>query len=263
MPRRIIDLKVGDKIIFGAYDEDKGIPHRIKWIKATNDNIFITERVECCYPFDRPEPNNPRIIRANSGNNRYSVSNIDQFLNSRKRAWNNPTHSHDAPPDEARRNGFLAFFRRWEIEKIQRKKLKTELSDCDKEELGKNYEIISRRIFLPSRSDLVKTGDEKVWEYFQTACPETTDLEGDRRYYWTRSPSPKSEDRVWYVAPYGGVDVCQTHHSIMGVRPALKLKSDTIVIDELDDQGYYEVIQYDKENEILEEDLYSILNPKI
>lgn len=259
MPRRINDLKCGDRIIFGSYDRGEGIPHRIKWIKATNNNIFITEHVECCYPFDHPEPNNPHAEKAAYGNNRYSVSNVDQFLNSRKMAWNHPKHSHDAPPDEAQWNGFLAFFRKWEIEKIQRTKLKIDLSDWDKEELGKSYEIISRRIFLPSRSDLVKTGVEKVWDYFQTARPKATNLNGNNKYYWLRSPNQESKGRVMYITPSGKVDTCEVFHSIMGVRPALKIKADTIVTDELEDQGYYEVVQNDKENEILEEDLYSIL----
>ena len=48
--------------------------------------------------FDAKEDTNPDENRKNYGNNRWSVSNIRQWLNSNTENWYTPQHTYDAPP---------------------------------------------------------------------------------------------------------------------------------------------------------------------
>jgi hypothetical protein len=61
---------------------------------------LITERIISLQCFDAKEPSNTNADRKSYGNNRYSVSNIRQWLNSDAAAgaWYAAQHSADAPP---------------------------------------------------------------------------------------------------------------------------------------------------------------------
>ena len=83
-----------------------GVP--IVWVKADTDHTdypsgsttLITEKIIARRAADAKEPNNADSNRKNYGNNRYSVSNIDQWLNSDAEAgvWYSARHSADQAP---------------------------------------------------------------------------------------------------------------------------------------------------------------------
>lgn len=96
---KIKDLPIRGKIKFGAYSVNGEIPHKIRWLKAHGDSLFISEFLEDQCAFDAKEPGNEdNEYRRRYGNNRFSVSNVQQFINSDQVAWYHPAHEADAPP---------------------------------------------------------------------------------------------------------------------------------------------------------------------
>ena len=78
----------------------------IRWIVGTQDTAngrtgLVTEKMITLKCFDAKEPSNTNGDRRSYGNNRYSQSNIDQWLNSQDAAWYSARHSYDAPPNNA------------------------------------------------------------------------------------------------------------------------------------------------------------------
>ena len=84
-----------------------GVP--IVWKKAdsnhadypVNSTTLITEKIIARKASDAKEPNNTNSGRKSYGNNKYSVSNIDQWLNSEAAAgqWYTARHEADQAPD--------------------------------------------------------------------------------------------------------------------------------------------------------------------
>jgi hypothetical protein len=125
------NLPVGAKVKFGRYQVESETAQEIIWtIVAKNHPGYpanaITlhaEKIIDLRCFDAREPNNTNIDRKNYGNNRYSVSNIDQWLNkdSAAGAWYVGQHTYDQAPNAANVNyntpydtrpGFLNHFHR-------------------------------------------------------------------------------------------------------------------------------------------------------
>jgi len=288
MPKKITELPYGAKIKFGAYCvEDEGA-HVIKWIKAQdNDTIFITEKIEDFRAFDAKEQSNPDEYRRRYGNNRYSVSNIDGFLNSSGEHWYVPRHEYDEAPtgslvrdntEYAEHQGFLAFFAEWELEAIMNSQITVTIPSCDR--YGQRYEVITRKVFLPSMMNVFgrTTSDieeGEYWDYFRNYSAEAqptrfavdnTDMddgdpEEDENWYWLlRSPSAGDSYGVRYVDRGGDYDYCDACDGMLGVRPALRINPEILVSDKPDDDGYYEIIQKDVEIcEVSEDELMKLL----
>ena len=78
----------------------------IRWIVGTQDTAngrtgLVAEKMITLKCFDAKESSNPNSSRQSYGNNRYSQSNIDQWLNSQAASWYSARHSYDAPPNNA------------------------------------------------------------------------------------------------------------------------------------------------------------------
>lgn len=111
--------------------------------------------------FDAKEPSNTNGDRRRYGNNRYSQSNIDQWLNSQAASWYSARHSYDAPPSNANvwsnyneydtEAGFLsnfeADFRNAILDAVIRV-AKNTVTD------GGGYEDITRKVFLLSNTEV-------------------------------------------------------------------------------------------------------------
>lgn len=289
MPRTVGSLPCGAKIRFGSYCVNNEGAHSIRWIKVNStDTILLSEHIEDFRAFDAREPNSQHEYRREYGNNRYSVSNIDQFLNSTGDDWYHQQHDTDTPPTGELTDdgtpyldhpGFLAYFSEAELEAILPTEIVVALPRCDSED--RDYEIINRKVFLPSRTNIFgcsvrNTNEGEYWEYLYNggdtkATPtryaiEHSELgasaenENDPWYYWLRSPYSDGACSVQYV-DRGGVgsyvDACR---GILGVRPALTINPEILVSDEPDDEGYYNVILSIVELEdVSEEDFLSIL----
>ena len=287
----IADLPIGEKLKFGAYSVSGEMPHKICWVKAHRDGTILTEFMEDQCAFDAKEPDNPDEYRRSYGNNRYSVSNLHQFLNAEDTEWFRQKHGCDTPPEDrlmyngrygyANKPGFLHYFDEWEVEAIEESEIKTALPTKDIPTGGEKHETIYAKVFMPSRTN-VGGGTEnriqegEVWDLFSDganrACLFSPELyantpnndkpeyEDEEWYYYLRSPSAGYSCDVRCVCRDGGIGSACAYNVYLGVRPALKLNPEILISDEPDGDGYYEVLSAPQEIiEIDEEEFFAIL----
>ena len=280
----ISDIPVGGKLKFGAYSVAGEEPHKICWIKVNHDNTLLSEFVEDQLAFDAVESDSPNDSHREDGNSRYSLSNLHQFLNSSEINWFRKTHEYDAPPVEGtmmhrhmeyrNKPGFLSYFKQWEIDTIDDSEIVTRLPGIDNEE----YENITAKLFIPSESNagIHENGDTiegEIWELFSVGARMTTEaydnaINGDSPdtkaktwHYWMRTPSRAAKNEVcFYDAFELEIYSANPYDNGIGVRPALKLNANTVVSEEPDADGYYEVLLFAEEVvEINDEDFLAIL----
>ena len=144
------NYEVGNIITLGKR-HDTGDP--IEWIVAhvTEEGygILITRDKYADMMFDNKEPDNPIENRKNYGNNRWSVSNLRQWLNSDKPAngWFVKQHEYDAAPSYANQNGFLFNFTESEKQIIIPKK---NIQVVPSEDKDGPTDITEDTVWLPS-----------------------------------------------------------------------------------------------------------------
>ena len=141
--KTIGELELNSELIMGEKD---GNP--IRWllldnafVKTTGVVSFGTKTaVANGWRFDEPENEpgnaNPISQRASYGNNRWSLSNIRQWLNSNglKNEWFKKTHQYDkAPSQYANQDGFMRCFNDYELSVIIEKESRTFLPAVDDE----------------------------------------------------------------------------------------------------------------------------------
>ena len=276
MAQPISNLPIGAKVKFGYYEVASEGTMPIIWtIVAKNhpgypaNSITLhTEKIIDLRCFDAKEPNNPNTDRKSYGNNRYSVSNIDQWLNEAGSAaggWYVAQHDYDQAPNAANVNnntpydtrpGFLYHFNAQERNAILYTTLRVVKPSID----GGGYEDITRRVFLPSRTE-VGLGNEggiaegTAWGFYTsndarkaylTAQAFNNTLSANKPSaineawsWWLRTPDSSDAASVQcvellyrpvYNAAFSGAN---------GVRPALNLSSFTLVSDTTDADGCY------------------------
>lgn len=174
--------------------------------------------------FDAKEPNNPLYdeicsenARAEYGNNRWSVSNIRQWLNSSGAAnsWFTAQHEYDEAPtaDKVDDNagayadepGFLAGFSADVLQHFTDITNTTALCDLD----GGGSETTIDKVFLPSHTEMF--GFEHYNEivegtYLSVRYPnfESVVKSGSDDCYWLRSIPVMDSAKVMFVEPPGG-----------------------------------------------------------
>lgn len=289
MSRTVSSLPCGAKVRFGSYCVGNEGAYSIRWIKVNSaDTTLLAEHIEDFRAFDARELDSSEEYRREYGNNRYSVSNIDQFLNSTGDEWYHPQHNTDAPPTGEltydgtpylNHPGFLAYFSEAELEAIMPTDIVVALPQCDSDD--HDYEIITRKVFLPSRTNIFgratrNTNEGERWDYFRNGrgtvatateeAIENTTLNGAPQdeatswYWWLRSPDAGSAYYARCVSGGGYGSYALASRGIIGVRPALTINPEILVSDEPDDEGYYNVILSIVELEdVSEEDFLSIL----
>lgn len=262
------ELNRGCLIRFGAYSVRGESRHSIRWIKVNDNNgIFLAQYAEDYLCFDAREEKNPLDWYASFGNPQYAVSNIHQFLNSEKDNWYRAQHEFDTSPTDRRAEGcgyyrhpgFLAFFSEKEKNALEVIDVKcSRWSYDDNEEIT---ETIPVRVFLPSFSELyIDRGidgdfdkrEEDGWDLFkygefgitvrptEEACSWACIPSGTCRYF-TRSEMPRTKEVftvVDYDRHYGRSAIYRA-----GIRPAICLKPDTELTDNVAEDGYYELRQ--------------------
>lgn len=217
--------------------------------------------------FDAKESSNPNSSRQNYGNNRYSQSNIDQWLNSQAASWYSARHSYDAPPNNANvwsnyneydtEAGFLsnfeADFRKAILDAVIRV-AKNTVTD------GGGYEDITRKVFLLSNTEVGLSNENGVaegtlWSYFSSAarrqCYPTAEAVSKSTYtnsslsasqywwWWLRTPYASNANYARLVYTDGGLNTYRAYRGYNGVRPALYLASSNLVSDTTDTDGAY------------------------
>jgi hypothetical protein len=248
----------------------------IRWTvghQASGRTKLITEKIITLKCFDAKESSNPDGYRQQYGNNRYSVSNIDQWLNSAAGAgaWYSARHTYDAPPAYAEvwsyyneyytEAGFLSNFEesfRNAILDTTIRVAKNTVTD------GGGYEDITRKVYLLSNTEVGLPNENGVaegskWDLFsdgytRRAYPTAEAVSRNEYnhpslstsspwYWWLRTPHANYSDNARYVSMAGSLDLYSAYGGYGGVRPALELDSGILVSDSVDTDGAY-IIQW-------------------
>lgn len=271
MAQNLSNLPIGSKVKFGKHSIRGETAQDIIWlVVAKNHSGYpsnaVTLQAESIIDlrcFDNPESNNS-ADRNTQGNNRYSVSNIDQWLNSNGGvgSWYSAQHSADAPPNQndtkyADRPGFLYYLTDEERSAILPTTIRVVKPSVD----GGGYEDIIRNIFLPSITEIGlgnenSTPEGAMWEYYTSngairrTCSitnhvyvytnsTTKPVVGSAWAWWTRTPSFSSDYNVRAVSQYGSVTFDPAYVWMRGVRPALNLSGTRSISDTTDSDGCY------------------------
>lgn len=205
------DLKVGSKLMFGAYGVRTPVP--VTWLKATKDCIFLAEKVLDILPFDSAEPRNRNGNSYYAGNSNYELSNIHQFLNADGEDWFERTHYDDEEPVRYQRDipGFLTHFEDYELASLQGK------------------------VCLPHLADIVDGGQTPKFELFRRKGIRTTATDDVITYrfghgldcntfaeYWTQDASTCSSVRF---ISRGATFRSRSASTICGIRPKCSLSA--------------------------------------
>ena len=280
MPQALSNLAVGSKVKFGKYQVNTEDAQPIVWtIVAKNHQctpaypenaitLHATEILDLrC--FDAKEPSNSNSGRKTSGNNRYSVSNLDQWLNkdSAGGAWYSPAHSADHSPDTtagtgsygtqyATRPGFLNGFTDDEKAAILSTTIRVVKPSVD----GGSYEYIQRKVFLPSTTEVGLSNENSIaegaaWGYYtsntarigyvtqqcfsNTPSSSKPSSKTTAWYWWLRTPDYSYSRYARNVRMNGTLSYVFAFHGDLGVRPALNLSSSLLVSDSTDADGCY------------------------
>ena len=260
---------MGNVIFLKADQNHSGYPE--------NSTTLITDELILLRAFDAKEPNNTNSDRRSYGNNRYSVSNIDHWLNSTASAgqWYSPQHSTDQSPnstnvvsqnpydtDAGFLNGFDARF----IAAIQDTTIKVARNTVTGEG---GYDTLVRKVFLPSLAELSNQAENSIMEgsllqYFQANtdsiriakisnyCAQDNNSHagsssvtaGTANWYWMRTPYSSLSYGVRFVGLGGSMNGSYyfAYDGNGGVRPLCNLNSETPVSDQPDSDGYYSLL---------------------
>ena len=251
----------------------------IIWLKAdkdhtdypSNSTTLITEKIIALRAVDAKEPNNSDSNRQSYGNNRYSLSNIDQWLNSDAAAggWYSARHDADQAPtndyvysnyneydqDAGFLNGFSDFFKKSLLDTT----LKTVLNTVTD---GGSYESITRKIFFASTTEVGLANENSIAEgsilslfsantndcrkaYPTAECVADSEYTNSSFntsaawYWWLRTPFSSSSHIVRNVYSNGTLNYYIAYNGNFGVRPLCNLSSDILVSDTVDEDGCY------------------------
>ena len=168
MSQLISNLPYGAKIKYGKYQVYTETPQSVIWVVVaknppvtpaypSNTITLLTERSIDFHEYDHEEPGSSEAKRRERGNNKYSISNIDQWLNkdSAPGTWWSSTHQSDAVDGLFRsRPGFLYNFSHEEKNAIQTTTIRVPLAEYDNGGAA-GYEDIARKVFLPSSGEML------------------------------------------------------------------------------------------------------------
>lgn len=280
MPQALSNLAVGAKVKFGKFQVNTEDAQPIVWtIVAKNHQcepaypekaitLHATEILDLrC--FDAKEPSNSNVNRQEYGNNYYSVSNLDKWLNKDAAggAWYRAAHSADHSPDTtagtggygtqyAARPGFLNGFTDDEKAAILSTTIRVVKSSVD----GGSYEYIQRKVFLPSTTEVGLSNENSIaegaaWGYYtsnadrigyvtqqcfsNTLSSSKPSSKNNAWYWWLRTPRNSYAEFARRVLSNGSLDYSRVYLGINGVRPALNLSSSLLVSDSTDADGCY------------------------
>lgn len=272
MPKKISTLAVGAKVCdplskyYGApvyflvADKNhQGYPQ--------NSTTLITEKIIALKCFDATESGG-NSDRQNYGNNRWSLSNLRQWLNKSGTNWFVAQHGYDRAPASSyvwsgynaynTEAGFLTGFSPQFLAAILKTTVTTAIPSVD----GGNSETTTDSFFLASKAEVGLGAEGSITEGTLLAlfnsnnssrqCTCTPQAITNSNY----TSNPKTSDYwSWFLrSPYAGyandVRGCYTSgaesnvHAYIGyygVRPLCNLSSDTLVSDNVNGEGYYEI----------------------
>ena len=269
MAQLLSNLPVGAKVKFGKHSINGETAQPIIWVAVaknhpgypSNSITFLTEKIIDMRCYDAVESG------AEYGNHRYSVSNIDQWLNKDSEAgkWYVAAHSGDAPPDTtgsvanrhtqyAARPGFLHFFDTKEKNALLNTSIK-----CWDGMSGIGMETIVRKMFLLSFCEVGKSADGisvdgEVIPYVRDNVIATTLTEQANTYSqsdlkqnnWitrsVRQAGGVTYPQIRVINLEGGTYDGYPYAGFSGIRPAMNLGATTMVSDTTDSDGCYTIV---------------------
>ncbi len=282
MSQALSNIAVGSKIKFGKYQVSTETPQEIIWTVVaknhqctpaypTNAITLHAAEILDLRCFDAKEPGNS-TDRGNYGNNRYSVSNLDQWLNKDAAggAWYVAAHSADHSPDTtagtggyrtqyATRPGFLNGFTDDEKAAILSTTIRVVKPSVD----GGSYEDVVRKVFLPSTTEVGLPNENSIaegaaWGYYtsntarigyvtqqcfsNTPSSSKPSSKTTAWYWWLRTPDYSLAHFARGVHSGGSLYGSFAYDGDYGVRPALNLSSSLLVSDSTDTDGCYTVV---------------------
>lgn len=280
MAQLLSNLPIGSKVKFGKHQVNTETPWDIVWLIVakshlnypTNSVTLLTNQIINQLAYDAAEPDNTDDNRKVGGNNRYSLSNIDQWLNSANNEWYMNTHSADTAPSAEHlsynqtdlaydtRTGFLYSFTNKERLAILDCPIRVAKSMVD----GGSYDDITRKVFLPSYTEITGRLENGIaegsqWEWFAknpiyTCTIATLAYDNSKT---TSKPYPATKSWSWRtrtaagyengadtrcVTDAGEYNTIDAYISSVGIRPALNLSSTLKVSDTVDSDGCYTFI---------------------
>lgn len=266
------DLPVGAKVadINSSYNGNV-----IVWTIASknhysSDEVTLISDVLFKKPIDAKEPNQSNN-RASYGNNHYSVSNLHQWLNSKKTSWYSPMHSLDAPPitenvigtEYESEKGFMTNFSNKFLDKIKDTTFKTVLHSLD----GTGLETTVAKFFIPSCAE-VGFGNEnglsegKIFSLFSDSSNLKATFEGSAIGYYLRTPATTNNEYDYRIVRDTGAKYTNTAcNAKIGTRVVCNINSNIEVENKT---SYYKLklSNYLSENASLSNTLTSLSNKK-
>ena len=278
MAQLLSNLPIGAKVKFGKYSVNGETAQPITWLVVaknhtctpaypTNSVTLLTQKSVDMRAFDAAEPRNTISHRQTGGNNRYSLSNIDQWLNksSNAKEWYVAAHGTDQMPTSSytanfgtgyyERPGFLNAFSEDERNAILETTIRVPVANLD----GGGHEDIVRKIYLLSTTEVGYSTDANggaELEYFTTNSKLCTLTPQAYTYSLCTYKPAATENWGWWLRtipltdPSGGYSAISetgvSNWSVSdgrpGVRPALNLSSTFLVSDVIDTDGCYTVV---------------------
>jgi len=237
------------------------------------NSIVLTSRdiisLKC---FDAREPFNSDPDRIEYGNNRYSQSNLLQWLNSDNEDWFYKQHDRDMDPknmyvfgkfnEYAREGGFLRNISKALKYSMLNIKQKMDIPEVD----GGDAEVIMTRIFIQSEDELsdelLRKPTEQAIDRSEFKNWDALVLKAQKRgipideineaevllskdlpwSYWIRSSNTSTSQMAKVVTNEGTIEDAESFRGYHGVVPAFALFNTTLVSDEPNEDGYYEFI---------------------
>lgn len=233
----IDELPIGSRVRFGRYSiSDRDSVIDIDWIKVSDDNQFITEKVLLGTKFDEYEG-----FYGNRGvgeNKDYMLSNIRQFINSEELSWYTPAHPTD------RDVGFFLFDSGYGTNMRNYKGLLYHFSDSELSMIERKNGDLLR---IPTYKEIdggfsyFKKHGKSAFPVEQYGVLERKNYEeGMRSSYYVREELTLTENKIWEVTRGGRFRHIPTYH-YSGVRPVCTIIKNIEV--RVGENGLYEILK--------------------
>ena len=283
MAQSLSNIALGSLIKFGKYSVNGETPQDIIWrvvakghqstpAYPSNSVTLMADKVIDLRAFDAKHTLIDGLTRDATlyGYNKYSVSNIDQWLNKDSPAgeWYVPTLDSDQPPtwnsveydtEYSNRPGFLNAFTEAEKNAILNTTIRiVKQANLDGSAGAGVLDEIVRKVFLASWDEIHSSGREgTVFEWFSLGHPARTKAttqvinnslvsiaySDDEGYvqYWYRSARDGSSTEVYCGGIEGDIIRAQAYLGNIGVRPVINLANTLVMSDTTDSDGSYTV----------------------
>lgn len=279
MTQAISNLPIDAKVKFGTYQVGVETAAPLIWKIADKNHsgypassvTLFAEKIIDLIGFDAKEPTNTDTNRQTYGNNRYSISNIDQWLNDIGLSWWTASHTYDATPNDtgmsqptgyADKKGFKSNFTAEELAAVLSTTIRIAKNTVTD---GGSYEDVTRQFFLPSTTELNLANENSVAEgvvlsaysgaadaariAYPTQALVTNTLSASKPastaaawYYWLRTPDSTNSYIARLVSASGTLGSGAAYVGSSGLRPLCNLGSGILVSDSVDGDGCYQTI---------------------